>query len=175
MNSPLHFRQLSYLIFAGVLCGGLLCGGCAQRREMMPYFGKWDGGFYIDEKGSKAPLRPLKRYVLEGYLMLYATREGFKMHLEGEQVVLDIDGTWGVTKNARGESRIQLNPKNVKIDDMGGAEFRNPNRAYIPSDAIRETYAKDLIFRPLANDQSLEGLEVSMGDLVGTHRWKRVQ
>lgn len=158
--------------------------GCQQHREMMPYFGKWDGGFYIDETESKragftAPRLgktslPLKRYTMEGYLMLYATRDSFKLHLEGEQVVIDIDGTWAVTKNSRGEDRITLKPKGFKIDDFGGADMRDPNKAYIPSLDIRDTYGKEILLKPSKDRQKLDGLPISLGKLVGTHLWKRV-
>jgi hypothetical protein len=158
--------------------------GCQQHREMMPYFGKWDGGFYVDEAestraGFAAPRLgkssiALKRYTMEGYLMLYATRDSFKLHLEGEQVVIDVDGTWSVTKNSRGEDRISLRPKGFKIDDFGGADMRDPNKAYIPSLDIRDTYGKEILLKPSKDRQKLDGLPMSLGKLVGTHLWKRV-
>ena len=152
--------------------------GCQQHREMMPYFGKWDGGFYVDiPESSRAGAGgkiPLKRFTMEGYLMLYATRDGFKLHLEGEQVVIDVDGTWAVTKNSRGEDRISLRPKGFKIDDFGGADLRDPNKAYIPSLDIRDTYGKEMLLRPSKDRQKLDGLPLSLGKLVGVHLWKRV-
>jgi hypothetical protein len=152
--------------------------GCQQHREMMPYFGKWDGGFYVDvpesQRAGATKNIALKRFTMEGYLMLYATRDGFKLHLEGEQVVIDVDGTWAVTKNSRGEDRISLRPKGFKIDDFGGADMRDPNKAYIPSLDIRDTYGKEMLLRPSKDRQKLDGLPLSLGKLVGVHLWKRV-
>ena len=71
------------------------------------------------------------------------------------------------------DPRVTLSSTSVKIDDGGGEEVRNPNRAWIDPAALREAYSRPLALRLSKDGQHLTGLLVEVGPLTGTHSFVR--
>ena len=144
----------------------LLSTGCVGRAAM-PFLGKWSGGFTVERVGPGA-IGDAERNRLTGFIQLYRTGERYELHLEGEQFGLVAGGTW-----TQKEGRVTLSPTEVKIDDGGGEEKRNPNRAWIDPAALREAYSRPLALRVSKDGKKLSGLLLSVGPLVGTHAFVR--
>jgi hypothetical protein len=140
-----------------------------SNQDLRPFLGKWSGEFKPESfrtgQGSEEDLR---RSRLEGYIQVYATNRKFKMHLEGEQQAIDVTGTWTFE-----EKKLNLTPLDVQIDDQGGEEMRDPNKKYIPADAVRATYSKPLSFRLGGDGKTLQGLPISLGEMIGSHRLEK--
>jgi len=134
----------------------------------MPYLGKWSGTFHVEKVAAGAAVADPERNTLRGFLQLYATGEKFELHLEGEQFGLVSKGTWSLTKN-----RLSLHPTEVKIDDGGGEDARNPNRAWITPADLRAAYSRPMPFQISKDGQTLTGLLIEVGPLTGTHSFKR--
>jgi len=147
----------------------LLLTGCQPNKERMPFYGRWGGGFVVDAIAGGGTEKDRQRSTLNGYLMLYATGNSFLMHEEGEQEILDIKGTWRLLK----PTRVELEIAEIKIDDMGGEDKRDPNRKFIPTDDVRAAYSRPLVLDISPDKQSLTGLRLAMGDLTGRHVYKR--
>lgn len=128
------------------------------HQDLRPFLGKWTGAFVVDP--------PNKRENLDGFLQMYATEMMFKMHLEGEQQEIDVDGNWAIEGK-----QIILKPTHVDIQDYGGQDVRNPNLAYIPNDDVRAAYERTLVFNPSADKKKLDGLLISIGPLRGAHQF----
>ena len=133
----------------------------------MPLLGKWSGAFTVDKVGPGA-VGDARRNALKGFLQLYKTDSRFELHLEGEQFGLVAGGSWSF----KGD-RVTLTPKEVKIDDGGGEEARNPNRAWIDPAALRAAYSRPMSLRRSKDGQSLKGLLIEVGPLTGTHAFVR--
>jgi hypothetical protein len=140
--------------------------GCGDRSAM-PYLGKWSGGYTVETAGKGSVGGPA-RNGLKGFLQLYRTESRYELHLEGEQFGLVAGGTW-----SQKEGRVNLAPKEVKIDDGGGQEARNPNRAWIEPATLREAYARPMALRLSKDGQRLTGLLTEVGPLTGTHSFVR--
>lgn len=155
------------LVFAILLFLGLFftARSSCSNKDMLPYLGKWPGGFVVGEvrRGPNTAIDQ-KRSSLKGFVQIYATNRKFKIHLEGEQETIDVDGDW--TRKAR---RMDLHVQHVVIDDQGGAALRDPNRKFILPDDIRAAYSRPLILDLSADGKSLNGLPMSIGDLTGRH------
>lgn len=134
----------------------------------MPYLGKWSGGFNVDTVGRGAAVADPRRNDLKGFLQLYRTDARYELHLEGEQFSLVAGGSWALK-----DGRVTLSPTSVKIDDGGGEESRNPNRAWIDPPALREAYSRPLALRVSKDGQRLTSLLVDVGPLEGTHSFTR--
>jgi hypothetical protein len=136
-----------------------------SNQELIRFFGKWSGGFRVEtiRNGPDTP-EERKRYGLEGFVMVYATKHSFKMHLEGEQEVLDLAGFWTV----KGQ-RLTLKVTEVKIDDQGGADLRDPNRKFIPPADIQAAYARPIVLDLSPDKKRYTGLPISIGPLIGRH------
>jgi hypothetical protein len=134
----------------------------------MPYFGKWDGGFVVEEIDGGGATRDHERESLNGYLMLYATGSKFALHLEGEQQTIDVSGTWKIVGK-----QIQTQTTKLEIDDQGGEDFRDPNKKYIPSDAVRAALGRSIGFQLSPDQKRLASSTERIGNLVGTYRFKR--
>lgn len=140
-----------------------------SNKELVPYLGKWTGGFIVDSVSPAArSATDLKRNNLRGFIQVYATRHSFKMHLEGEQEIIDLAGNWVLKRQ-----RLTLKVNETKIDDFGGADVRNPNRKFIPSDAIRDTYTRPIVLDLSPDKHRYEGLPMTMGNLIGRHQFTR--
>ena len=88
------------------------------------------------------------------------------MEMEGEQETIKIDGTWTIKGNT-----LTLDPKSVIIDDMGGADVRDPNKKYIPAEDVRDAYGQPLVLTESKDKKALHGLEMTVGKLVGKHEF----
>ena len=143
----------------------VVLAGC--DRSAMPFLGKWSGGFTV-ERAGKGAVGGAARNSLKGFLQLYRTGERYELHLEGEQFGLVAGGTW-----SQKDGRLTLAPTSVKIDDGGGEETRDPNRAWIDPAQLREAYSRPLALRVSKDGKKLTGLLVSVGPLVGTHAFVR--
>lgn len=144
-----------------------LLAGCGSRASM-PYLGKWSGAFHVEKVAPGAAVKDPERNTLRGFLQLYATGEKFELHLDGEQFALIAKGTW-----KQKDGRFTLSPTEVKIDDGGGEDARNPNRAWITPADLRAAYSRPLALRLSKDGQTLTGLLVDVGPLTGTHSFKR--
>ncbi len=144
----------------------LLLLGCGDRSKM-PYLGKWSGGFDVETVG-KGAVGGRERNRLKGFLQLYRTDARYELHLDGEQFGLVAGGSW-----SEKAGRVTLSPKEVKIDDGGGEEVRNPNRAWIEPTVLREAYSRPMALRVSKDGKSLTGLLMDVGPLTGAHSFVR--
>ena len=133
----------------------------------MPFLGKWSGGFTVEKVGPGA-VGDAARNSLKGFLQIYKTGSRFELHLEGEQFGLVAGGSW-----AQKDGRVTLSPKDVKIDDGGGEEVRNPNRAWIAPPELRTAYSRPMALRLSKDGKRLTGLLIEVGPLTGTHSFVR--
>jgi len=134
----------------------------------MPYLGKWSGGFQVEKVRPGTAIADPKRNNLKGFLQLYATDHRYELHLDGEQFGLIARGTW-----SEENGRLSLTSNDVKIDDGGGEEARNPNRAWIDPKDLREAYSRPMGLRLSKDGQRLTGLIIDVGPLTGTHSFVR--
>lgn len=138
----------------------------SANQDLRPFLGKWSGQFTPDSfRSGPDTEEDRRRSRLEGYIQVYATGRKFKMHLEGEQQAIDVTGTW-----TSKEKRLNLTPLDVQIDDQGGEEKRDPNKKYIPAEAVRAAYSKPLTFQLAEDGKSLKGLPISLGEMIGSHQ-----
>jgi len=140
--------------------------GCNRNKDLMPFLGKWSGEFDVTEIQGGGTPADMKREKLKGFVQVYATNRLYKMQMEGEQETIDIDGTWTIKAN-----RITLTPKDIVIDDQGGADKRDPNKKFIPSDAARAAYERPLVLAETPDKKALNGLKITVGNLVGAHKF----
>ena len=143
-----------------------LLAGCNHNAELLPFLGKWLGRFEVSDIQGGGTAKDMKREQLRGFVQVYATDRSYKMEMEGEQEVIDITGNWTIKGN-----KITLMPKVVKIDDQGGAEQRDPNKKFIPSDEARAAYGRPLLLAETTDKKALNGLRISIGKLIGTHHF----
>ena len=136
-----------------------------SNKDQIRYTGRWKGGFTVDAV-QKGPDTPEARHGqrLEGYLQVYLSGHRYKLHLEGQQQGIDIDGTWTAQGN-----RLTLTPKAVAIDDQGGEDKRDPNKPYIPNEAVLDAYNRPLVLAQSPDKKSFQGLKVTIGNLLGSH------
>jgi hypothetical protein len=140
--------------------------GCNHNKELMPFLGKWSGSFEVAEITGGGTAKDLKRESLKGYVQVYATERSYKMEMEGEQETVNISGFWTISGN-----RITLKPERIGIDDRGGEDKRDPNKKFIPSEDVQAAYGRPLVLSEAADKKSLTGLKITIGKLVGTHRF----
>jgi hypothetical protein len=140
-----------------------------SNKELIPYLGKWTGAFNVESTSTRhtSPL-DRRRSSLFGYVMVYAMNRSFKMHLEGAQEMIDVEGKWTLHGH-----RLTLTASGVKIDDEGGAATRNPNLPFIPSADVRAAYAHPFVLDLSPDRRRLVGLSMSMGALIGLHAFAR--
>lgn len=146
------------LAVVAIVMTALVAKNRTAHEDLRPYLGKWTGGFFADPAD--------KHKDLPGYLQIYATHQTFKMHLEAEQQEVDIDGTWSLNKK-----QVVLKPTQVKINDFGGANSRDPNLMYYPNPDVQDTYRKPIVLNPTADGKKLEGLLITMGPTEGEHKF----
>ncbi len=138
--------------------------GCGGDRTRTPYLGKWHGGVEaVRLRGSDGDARP---YSVRGDLQLYVRK--FEMNLAGPQQGVVVKGAWAVTKNARGEARVSLKANDVKIDDRGGEEKRDPNKPYLRAEDLNAYFGRDLVLRPSPDGSptKLTGIDDELGPFV---------
>lgn len=140
-----------------------------SNRDLIPFTGRWGGGFTIDSVQSGPDSEAeRKRNKLTGYIQIYLTGRKYKLHLEGEQQGIDVDGTW----TAKGE-KVTLKPTEVKIDDRGGPEQRDPNRPYLPNEDVKAAYERPMVLSQSADKNSFQGLPMSVSRFIGKHRFEK--
>ena len=145
----------------------LALAGCGTK-EGMAYFGRWSGRFAVESaEGSSEGDR--LRSGMKGYLQIYATERRFKMHLEGEQQNVDVSGHWEIKKR-----RLTLRSNDIQIEDPG-EELSDPTRKRLPPRALRDAYARPLVFDLSPDGRALTGLTTSVGTLVGRHLFTKGQ
>lgn len=133
----------------------------------MPFLGKWSGGFTVERVG-KGAVGGARMNDLKGFLQLYKTDARYELHLEGQQFGLVAGGSW-----SQKDGRVSLAPTSVKVDDGGGAEVRDPNRAWIDPKDLSAAYSKPMSLRLSKDGQRLLGLLDEVGPLTGTHSFVR--
>jgi hypothetical protein len=144
-----------------LLVAVLLLAGCGSK-DKLPYLGRWHGDFVVDKILQGGTDKDRQREGLRGSLQVYATDDRLILHLEGEQEVIDVNGTWEHTGTA-----MTLRFTRIKIDDMGGANLRDPNLKFIPSVDVRTAFQRNMVLHLSRDKQKLNGLEVSIGPLTG--------
>ncbi|MDR3690377.1 MAG: hypothetical protein P4L46_13430 [Fimbriimonas sp.] len=140
--------------------------GCNMHKDLLPFLGKWSGKFQVRSIEGGGSSKDVIREEMHGYIQVYETGRSYKMELQGEQETIDVDGTWAHKAN-----RIILSPKSIAIDDMGGAESRDPNKKYIPADQLRDAYSSELVLTESKDNKALHGLEMTIGRLIGKHEF----
>ena len=164
--------KLAWFIVAFLIAAGLVATyfNRSANKELLPYLGKWSGGFMVEQIDGKANPALAKRASLTGYLQLYGSNDRFELRLNGEQQEVVVTGTWQLVS----ETQIELKPEKYQIDDFGGAENRDPNLVYVPNDAVRAAYGKALALSLSSDKQTLIAPLSSIGPLTGIHQFKRV-
>jgi hypothetical protein len=152
------------LVIILVMTGRASCAGKAD----LPFLGKWKGGFVADRFVGRPNAFGLRRSGFDATLQLYRTEDKFILHLEAEQETVDVLGTW-----THKDREIRLKVGSVDVDDMGGSDARDPNRPFVDAEAIRQTYSGILILRMTKDKKQLIGLPLTLGEVVGTHRFKK--
>jgi hypothetical protein len=150
-----------------LLIPALLLSGCGSK-ENIPFLGRWKADFVVDRMTVPGTEKDQRREGLHGYLQVYQTGLKFKMRLEGEQEAIDGSGTWSHKGN-----HVTLTFTDLKIDDMGGAQHRDPNLKFILPAAIQAAYQRELTLNMSPDKKTLNGLDVTIGNLVGRHVFTR--
>ncbi len=152
-----------------ILLLGLTVRATNANRDLLTYTGKWKGGFTVDSI-TTGPDDEANRHRsrLQGYVQIYLSNRRFQLHLEGEQQGIDVDGSWTADGN-----RVTLKPREVKIDDQGGEAKRDPNKKYIPNEAVMAAYNRPLVLIQTPDKKGYEGLVVTVGPLLGKHRFTK--
>jgi len=141
------------------ICAIALAIGCTDS-SLAPLAGFWDGSFQGAPTDAKQAMRP--EWTYKGYLQLYLTGMKFKMHLESDAQVIDINGTWSHKKD-----KIYVVPKDVVFDDRGGQLLQRPGLKPIDPAVVQKACSQTLIFAYTDNPQQLKGLEITFGPMLG--------
>ena len=136
------------------MLGVLALAGCGSEK-LVPYLGKWTGSFEPDS--------PKSPYRMGCNLQLYATGEKFRMRVEGPQQAIEVNGTWTIKRQT-----ILLAPREVKIDDFGGVDLRNPNLPYLPAEAIQKAFGTALACRLSRDNKTATSISLNLGPVEGT-------
>ena len=139
----------------------LLNVACSDT-SIAPLAGFWEGQFNGSPSNPTVKMR--SEWTYKGYLQLYATGMKFKMHLESNVQIVDIDGTWSHKKN-----KIFLSTNKVAFDDSktGGQLLQKPGLTPVDPTKVREALQEPLVFNYSDNPQKLEGLEITFGPMLG--------
>lgn len=156
------------ILFLAIALGFTARSSCSNR-DLIPFLGKWTGAFVVDVvREGPDTARDRTRSSLRGFIQVYATNRTFKMYLDGEQESLELDGTW--TEKGR---RLTLHVKEPKVDDLGGADNRDPNRKFVDAEDIRVAYAHPIVLDLTTDRHRLVGLPVTLGPLLGHHEFTK--
>lgn len=140
-----------------------------SNKELLPYLGRWTGDFAVESiRTGPNTATDLKRSTLHGFMQIYASHKGFKIHLEGEQESFDVSGTWRLQGK-----RLVIRTQDIKIDDGGGVDARDPNRKFILPDDFRAAYNRPILLDLIPTRHALEGLPMTVGELIGRHRFTK--
>ena len=142
--------------------------GC-QGGKKVAFLGRWSGSFIATAVDPKLPVHDPERNTLRGFLQLYLTENRCAVHLEGEQESVDLPkGSW--TLNGR---QIVVTFTRIDINDAGGFSLRDPNKAFIPPAALRETFSKVIALNIGPDRKSLRSALVQIGPLTGTFEFTK--
>ena len=161
-------RRLALLL--PVIVAG--CGvGCGGGKAQTPYLGKWSGAF--EGVRMKAGGGDAQRLSLRGDLQIYVRR--FEMNLTGPQQGVVVKGSWTLKPNARGEPRLALRADDVKIDDGGGEDRRDPNKPYLKAEAVKDYFSRELVLKPSSPrvPDALIGPDDDLGPVVVRPSFRR--
>jgi hypothetical protein len=155
----------------------LALGGC-RSKEDVPYLGRWEGSFTVSKLVGKALIPIAGRNNWKGYVILYRTQDRAadgsmlgnrcQMHMANEQESIDVNGHWLVHRN-----QISIGFKKLKIDDAGGLDERDPNKAYIEPTEIDRAFATPLILNSNRKKNELQSPLVILGPLEGSYRFDK--
>ncbi len=145
----------------------LLVAGCADRARAS-LTGRWTGGFDVSKVTGKLQTSDPKRNDWQGSIQLYLTDTRCSMHLEGEQEAVDLQGHWHLN-----HKQIVVRFDSVKIDDAGGAEGRNPNKAFIAPADLQAAFAIPMTLDITEKGKALESPLVQIGPLLGSYRFSK--
>jgi hypothetical protein len=140
--------------------------GCRSTQDV-PYLGRWEGQFKVKRLIGKTQVATPSRNNWKGYILLYRTQDGelgnrCQSHLENEQEAVDLKGHWLVKRH-----QISVTFDNVKIDDAGGLDARDPNRAYLEPIEIQKAFSVPMVLTAGPSFQIFQGPLVEFGPLQG--------
>ncbi len=161
----LHRRSESrvYDFYRSLLCVlvFIIAAGCTDS-SIIPIAGYWTGGFNAMPADRKVKMRP--EWVYRGYLQLYATGMKYKMHMESVAQIVDVSGTWQKKKD-----NIYLTSNLIEFDDKGGNLQRPVGVKPLDPQEVRQAYSQVMSFKYVEAKHELDGLDMSMGPIVGRH------
>jgi hypothetical protein len=154
-------NRIAWTVVALLIVGALSAVFFARgsNKELMPYFGKWNGQF--DTTDEAAGLR--------GYLQMYATGRRFVLDLQGPQQGIEVSGVWVEERTGQ----VVLSPNSITIDDWGGEEKRDPNKPYLSEDAVRSAFNRKIALSMSEDKKALEGLPMSIEGISGRLDFRR--
>ena len=141
--------------------------GCANSAQR-PYIGRWTGEFDVKQVTGKLPISEPRRNKMKGFVQLYLTDSRIAFHMEGEQEAVDAKGHWEIRRH-----QIRLTFSDVKVDDAGGLDGRDPNKAYIPPTAIARALTSPLALNISPDNKGLSSGFVLIGPLLGSYSFTK--
>ena len=152
MRSLLPLVALTAMIGGGIGCGG----------KPSPLLGKWHGSYEVLRLDSvpKGTPKDVKAWSPAADLQIYVRR--FELRLDGPQQGIVVKGTWKAERRG-----LTLQPKEVKIDDQGGEDRRDPNRPYLDNTGVREAFSRDLPLNLGSDGRRLTGVDDRLANVVG--------
>lgn len=130
--------------------------GCGDRN-LQPFLGKWAGGLEVlrVKSGEGDP----KAYELRGDLQMYVRK--FELNLTGPQQAVRVRGTWRYEGK-----RVRLKANDLKFDDRGGEDQRDPNRAYLDPKDLQAFLGREQGLNLSKDGNRLAGVEDALAGLV---------
>jgi hypothetical protein len=164
---------VSHLNLAAVATfAALTLAGCRTTADI-PYLGRWEGDFTVKRVMGRTQIPNPSRNGWKGYIILYRTQDGAlgnrcQAHLENEQEAVDLKGHWLV--RAR---QISATFDNIKVDDAGGLDSRDPNKAYLEPNEINRAFSIPLVLTSEQKGKVLESPLRELGPLEGKFRFEK--
>ena len=133
----------------------IVAAGCGDRR-IQPFLGKWTGGLEVLRvKTGGDP----KAHELRGDLQLYVRK--FELNLTGAQQGVMVKGTW--TYEGK---RVRLRASDIRFDDQGGEDQRDPNRPYLDPKDLQAFFGREQGLNLSKDGKRLAGVEDALANLV---------
>lgn len=144
-----------------------ISGGGDQKA--VRFLGQWPGAFNVD-KVNRGPDGPedRKHNTLRGYLSVRLNKKSYILHLEGEQQMIDVKGTWTYSGD-----QLILSPDDVKPKTEGGKDGINPNFKFVPDEELYNAYLKKITLNLSKDGSTLQGLRTTIAFLEGSHSFKK--
>jgi hypothetical protein len=143
-------RPMALLLVLIAMCG---CG----NRELLPYYGTWSGGFVSEEWKQESD-------ALEGYLHLYAGKQGFKMQMENRAQGIEATGTWLLDGRV-----LTLQFDRIEFPGPTQEELVALKLERIPPDEIRKALGQRMTFTLSDDGKRFEGVQMDLGSVKGRH------